>query len=152
MCNFTPISKIFMENLKKLLCKTDVRGVLRSSAGDIVEFHNPGVKDIFNLVSTQPQMLEGSMIADRVIGRGAALLLVLGHVSQVFAQLISEQALQVLQAAEIEVEYNSIVPNIINRDGTDICPVEKLTMNVSEPEVAFEKIREFLTNNNIIES
>ena len=76
----------------------------------------------------------------------------MGHVSKVFAQLISEQAVQVLQAAEIAVDYDTMVPNIINRDGTDICPVEKLTMKVTDPEVAFEKIREFLINNNIIES
>jgi hypothetical protein len=97
-------------------------------------------------------VLEGAFVADRVIGRGAALLLVMGHVSQVFAQLISEQAVQVLQAAEIAVDYDTVVPNIINRDGTDICPVEKLTMNISEPEIAFEIIREFLINKNIIKS
>ena len=67
-------------------------------------------------------------------------------------QLISEQAVQVLQDAEIAVDYDTVVPNIINRDGTDICPIEKLTMNISEPDIAFEIIREFLINNNIIES
>ena len=76
----------------------------------------------------------------------------MGHVSQVFAQLISEQAVQVLKAADIAVEYDTIVPNIINRDGTDVCPVEKLTMNITEPSVAFERIKEFLINKNIIQS
>lgn len=141
-----------MEHLKKMLNNPKIRGVLRSAGGEIVEFHSPGVKDLFNIVTTRQHVLEGAFVADRVIGRGAALLLVMGHVSQVFAQLISEQAVQVLQAAEIAVDYDTVVPNIINRGGTDICPIEKLTMNISEPEIAFEIIREFLINNNIIES
>lgn len=141
-----------MEHLKAMLDNPEVRGVVCSTGGEIVEFHSPGVKDLYCLVATRRHLLDSACVADRVIGRGAALLLAMGHVSQVFAQLISEQAVQVLQAAEIAVDYDTMVPNIINRDGTDICPVEKLTMKVTDPEVAFEKIREFLINNNIIES
>ena len=139
-----------MEHLKNMLNNSEVRGVLRSADGEIVEFHNPGVKDLFILLSKRPQLLKGAITADRVIGRGAALLLAFGHVSRVYAQLISEQAFQVLLDAKINVEFDKIVPNIINRVGTDICPVEKLTMNVTDPMVAFEKIKEFLITNNII--
>ena len=139
-----------MKQLIALLENNGIRGVVRTTDCEVIEFHNPGVKDLFILVNTRPQVLEGAYVADRVIGRGAALLLVMGHVSQVFAQLISEQAVKVLRASEINVEYESIVPNIINRDGTDICPVEKLTMDVTDSKVAFEKIKEFLTTNKII--
>lgn len=140
-----------MQRLKEILNRDDVRGVVRSLTGELIEFHNPGVKDLFNLVATRQQVLEGAYVADRVIGRGAALLLVLGKVKCVFAQLISSQAVQVLQDAKIMVEYDKMVPNIINRDGTDICPVEKLTMAISQPDLAFDKIKEFLTTNNIIQ-
>ncbi len=139
-----------MKQLRALLGNNAIRGVVSTADSEVIEFHNPGVKDLFILVNTRPQVLEGAYVADRVIGRGAALLLVMGHVSQVFAQLISEQAVKVLRASEINVEYESIVPNIINRDGTDICPVEKLTMDVTDSKVAFEKIKEFLTTNKII--
>ena len=141
-----------MQQLKEMLAYDDVRGVVCSLTGEVIEFHNPGVKDLFNLVATRQQVLEGASVADRVIGRGAALLLVLGRIERVFAQLISSQAVQVFQDADIRVDYETIVPNIINRDGTDICPVEKLTMSISQPELAFEKIREFLIINHIIES
>ena len=135
-----------MQQLKNMLARDDVRGVVRSSSGEIIEFHNPGVKDLFNLVETRPYVLEGAFVADRVIGRGAALLLVLGRVERVYAELISVQALQVLQEAKIVVDYDKVVANIINRDGSDICPVEKLTMNVNNPNVAFERIKDFLNN------
>ncbi len=135
-----------MQQLKNMLARDDVRGVIRSSSGEIIEFHNPGVKDLFNLVETRPHVLEGAFVADRVIGRGAALLLVLGRVGRVYAELISVQALRVLQEAKIVVDYDKVVANIINRDGSDICPVEKLTMNVNNPNVAFERIKDFLNN------
>ena len=50
-----------------------------------------------------------------------------------------------LRDAEIMVDYNTMVPNIINRDGTDICPIEKLTMTISQPDIAFVKIKEFIS-------
>lgn len=152
MCNFTPTLKTDMENLKNMLNNPKVRGVLCSATGEIVEFHNPGVKDLFILVNTRPQVLDGAAVADRVIGRGAAMLLVLGNVKQVYAKLISEPAIKVLREACIPLDYEKAVPNIINRDGTDVCPVEKLTMNITEPSEAFERIKEFLINKNIIQS
>ncbi len=139
-----------MEHLKNRLINPEIRGVVRTADREIIEFHNPGVKDLFCLVASRRHVLEGASVADRVIGRGAALLLVLGKVKCVFAQLISSQAVQVLQDAKIIVEYDTMVPNIINRAGIDICPVEKLTMGISQPDLAFERIREFLINNNII--
>lgn len=139
-----------MHQFKEMLACDNVKGVVRTSTGEVIVFHNPGVKDLFNLVATHPHVLEKAYVADRVIGRGAALLLVLGKVERVFAQLISQKAFQVLQDAEIRVDFDEMVPNIINRDGTDICPVEKLTMNVNQPDVALEIIRVFLTSNKII--
>ena len=139
-----------MERLKKMLSRDAVRGVLLTHDGEVVEFHNPGVKDLYVLVASRPHVLEGAHVADRVIGRGAALLLALGKVEEVFAQVISSPAVQVLNDAEITVDYDTLVPNIINRDGTDMCPVEKLTMNITDPEEAFIKIKEFLTTNNEI--
>ena len=143
---------IFMERLKELLNREDVRGVVCSSAGEIVEFHNRGVKDLFLLLVSRPEMLRGGCVADRVIGRGAALLLVHGGVEQVYAKLISEPAIGVLHEANIKLDYEKAVPNIVNRDGTDMCPVEKLTMNITDPEVARDKIKEFLISKNIIKS
>ena len=141
-----------MDKLKEMLACDDVRGVVRTAADEVIEFHNPGVKDLFELVETRSEALEGASVADRVIGRGAALLLALGHVGRVHAQIISEPAVLVLQDYDIEVEYDKRVPNIINRNGTDICPVENLTMAMTQPEKVFTVIKEFLINNNIIES
>jgi hypothetical protein len=133
-----------MEELKKRLEREDVRGVVRTANGEIREFHRQGVIDLFTLLTEEPQMLLGAQIADRVIGRGAALLMVKGRVQEVFAYVISKQALDILQQAGIPTTYATLQPHIINRAGTDICPVEKLTASTDDPDEAYELIKEFL--------
>lgn len=133
-----------MEELKKRLEREDVRGVVRAANGEIREFHRQGVIDLFTLLTKEPQMLLGAQIADRVIGRGAALLMVKGRVQEVFAYVISKQALDILQQAGIPTTYATLQLYIINRAGTDICPVEKLTASTDDPDEAYELIKEFL--------
>ena len=88
-------------------------------------------------------------MADRVIGRGAALLLVKGGAREVYARVISSGALEVLRSAGIETSFGEEVPNIINRTGTDICPVEKLTADTLSPDEAYERIKQFLDSMNL---
>ena len=133
-----------MEELKKRLEREDVRGVVRAANGEIREFHRQGVIDLFTLLTKEPQMLLGAQIADRVIGRGAALLMVKGRVQEVFAYVISKQALDILQQAGIPTTYATLQLYIINRAGTDICPVEKLTASTDDPDEAYELIKKFL--------
>ena len=42
------------------------------------------------------------------------------------------------------MSFGTQVPNIINRAGTDICPVEKLTAGTESPDEAYLMIKEFL--------
>ena len=139
-----------MHQLKEILAHDNVRGVVRARTGELVEFHNQGVKDLFNLVESNPNFLNGACVADRVIGRGAALLLVLGKVKHVYAQLISSEALQVLNDDAIGVDYDRLVKNIMNRSATDVCPVEKLTESITQPDLAFQVIKNYLINNHIL--
>ena len=111
--------------------------------------HRRGVADLFSLVTDEPDFLRGASVADRVIGRGAALLLVKGGAREVYARVISSGALEVLRSAGIETSFGEEVPNIINRTGTDICPVEKLTAYTSSPDEAYERIKQFLDSMNL---
>lgn len=124
-------------------------GVVRSVQGELRMFSRRGVADLFNLVADEPDFLRGASVADRVIGRGAALLLVKGGAREVYAQVISSGALEVLRSVGIETSFDKEVPNIINRTGTDICPVEKLTASTSSPDEAYERIKQFLDSMNL---
>ena len=107
-------------------------------------FHKRGVQDLHQLLRTLPDTLRGAMIADKVVGKGAAVLMTAGGVRWVYADVISQSALEFLLTHNIEAEYGRVVPNIINRAGTDICPVEKLCMQGEGIEDALTLIDEFI--------
>lgn len=133
-----------IDELKMLITDDDVRGVVCSATGEIKRFCHRGVIDLFTLLTDEPDFLRGGMIADRVIGRGAALLLIKGGVAEVFAYVMSQPAFDVLSSSGIKVSYDSLQQNIINRQGTGICPVEQLTAKTNNPDVAYQQIAEFL--------
>lgn len=89
-------------------------------------FRERGVKDLFRLLHEEPALLERAFVADKVVGKGAAALMILGGVGSVFADTMSTPAAELFRKAGIPAECTTVVPHIINRTGTDICPVEKL--------------------------
>ena len=78
----------------------------------------------------------GFSAADKVVGRATAYLYRLLGVSGVYAQIMSEAALEVLKDAGIRAEYGSLVPNIINRKGDGICPFEAAVLNIRDAQAA----------------
>lgn len=71
--------------------------------------------------------MRGAIVYDKVVGRAAALLLVYGGVKKILANVISRNALVLLQRGGARIEYKKIVKNILNRAGDDLCPMEKLS-------------------------
>ena len=90
-----------MEQLKEILHSGTCLGVARSLQGELKLFERRGVADLFSLVSDEPQFLREASVADKVIGRGAALLLVKGGAREVYSEVISSGALDVLSRAGV---------------------------------------------------
>ena len=134
-----------MKELIELIKGDECRGAIRCADGSVHKFTHRGVVDLFKLVVESGVSLRGAVAADRVIGRGAALLMIKGGVSRGHAFMMSKSARQVLHAAGVDCSCDQEVEHIANRDGTDICPVEKATVNTVDPDEAAEKIRHFLT-------
>ena len=78
----------------------------------------------------------GFSAADKVVGRATAYLYQLLGVKAVYAQVMSESALAVLDRAGIKASYEKLVPNIINRRGDGICPFEEAVLGIHTPEEA----------------
>ena len=88
--------------------------------------------------------LNGYSAADVVVGKAAALLFIKSGVNAVFAKTLSESAKAVLEKYRIPYEYETLTERIINREGTDMCPMEKTVLNTDDPEEAFSLLREKL--------
>ena len=86
------INRLFAEQCSCIICNNH----------EIRLFHERGVKDIYRLLKEEPDFLNGSFIADKVIGKAAAALMILGGVKEVFAGVISRPALSLFQSHGIE--------------------------------------------------
>lgn len=135
-----------MEDLKlakEELEKEDRTFVLVREGALAFSSQERGIRPILGIFEGHRDLLGGATVADRVIGRAAALFLREGKIQALYAQLISQEALALLEKAGISVHYGTLVDHVLNRDQTGLCPMERLSTGVEEPAVLAEKIRKF---------
>lgn len=85
--------------------------------------------------------LSGFSAADKVVGAAAAFMYVLLDVGELYAEVISKNALAVLNKYGIKVDYGTLSDAIINRQGTGRCPMESAVDGINEPEAALAAIK-----------
>lgn len=114
------------------------------SNGDIRTYSGRGVSDLYRLLNEEPSVLAGSQVADKIVGKASAALMVLAKVKDVYAGVISEGALNLLSSAGVKTSYGTLVPYIINRAGTGLCPLEIRCMDCKSADECFLQITSFL--------
>ncbi|MDE7379453.1 MAG: DUF1893 domain-containing protein [Clostridia bacterium] len=95
--------------------------------------------------------LRGYSVADTVVGKAAALMFVKCGIKYVFAKTMSEHGRKILERNGIYYEYEILTERIINRTGTDMCPMEKAVTSTDDPEEAYailkNKLNELKSHN-----
>jgi len=89
-------------------------------------------------------ILKDAVVSDKVIGKAAALLFAYGGVRSIWAQRMSEAAIAFLTNAGIAFDYAERVEVILNRDGSDICPMERRALGIDSPAEAFRVFNEVI--------
>ncbi len=107
-------------------------------------FDQRGIADLYDLYVNEPSFLNGAEMADKVVGRGAAALMVLGGIRRLHADVISDAALEMLSGAGIDVAFGTRVPHIINRKGDGCCPLEEKTRDAATAAEAWPLIKSFV--------
>lgn len=136
-----------ISELKDILHKEQCSCVIYNH-GNITLCHERGVKDLLHLLESKPEILADSIIADKVVGKGAAALMISGKVKALYADVISDPAYSLLATAHVQVFYNSRVSNIVNRAGTGICPVEDLCKDCKTAADCLPLIKDFVNKQN----
>ena len=108
----------------------------------VYKSESKGLQSLISLYKTKKNTLEDSSIADKVIGRAAALILVDSNIKEVYADLISQNAIDILDKSNIPYEYKTQVKEIRNRDNTGMCPMEELSLKCVSADELIEKIEE----------
>lgn len=134
-----------MDALISLLHEGAYSCVIRKGA-EVRTFHKRGVADLYFLLENEPEFLLGAFVADKVVGKGAAALMVLGGVKHVYTDVISTPALDLFKTYGVEVSFSEVTDRIVNRTKAGLCPVETLCLNLDSPADMLNEIRQFINN------
>ena len=110
---------------------------------ELIRCRQRGVAPLLELLDRRGQ-LRGFSAADRVVGKAAAMLYVQLNVTAVYAEVISQPALEMLRQYGIRAEYLQCVEAIRNRTDTGNCPMETAVLALNDPALAEVAIREKL--------
>ncbi len=108
--------------------------------GERIVSRERGIRPLIRLLD-EKRDVRGRAAADKIVGRAAAFLYVRLGISCLYAEVLSEGGLAVLQKYKIPVRYGTLAGQIINRSGTDICPMEKAVAATEDPAEAEAVLR-----------
>lgn len=101
-----------------------------------------GIAPMMRLLLRDETALEGAFVADRVIGKATAVLLLYGNASFVHADLMSEHAESLLRENGFAYSYDRLVPYIKNRRQDGMCPMEQTVLEEDDIPTAFEALKQ----------
>lgn len=113
--------------------------------GDVLfESHKKGIRPMYEALLSEVD-LTGAVLADRVIGRAAAMLALSVGIRSLFTFVMSESALAVCKKENFSAfTYGELSPFVMNRKQDDLCPIEKLSQETDDPEALMNRIENFL--------
>lgn len=91
-----------------------------------------------------------AFVADKVVGLGAAMLLVDLNIKQLNTNIISSAAYNYLQDNNIVVVYGKLVEFIANRNGDGKCPIETIADNTNDIDMFLKGVEQFLKRLDLI--
>ncbi len=134
-----------MEDLEKAkeLLQTGAYTCVVCKGSAVCTSSQRGVRPLLSWLDTATDMM-GWSAADRVVGKGAAMLYCLLGVRRVYGRIMSVAAVKVFRANGIEASWGTLAECIQNRAKNGMCPIEKACLPYEEPEDALPVIRSTL--------
>lgn len=106
-----------------------------------------GIKPLIKLLNENTN-LKGFSIADKIVGKAQAMLIVKAGIKEVYAKVLSKNGESILKKYNINYTYEVLTDQIINHQKTDICPMEKVVKDIDDIERAYIELKEKVTSMN----
>lgn len=101
-----------------------------------------GVRPLMACLGEDAHFFEGACVADKVVGKAAALLIVYGGGAEaVYGGVMSDSAIRILEERHIPYRYGERVAYIQNRTHTGMCPLEEAVADTDDPSEAFAALK-----------
>jgi len=128
-----------LEEARRLLRDDRVALAVVKNGQVLAVRHGTGLAPLYRTVKELGERLQGARVADRVVGRAAALLLLYAGVAAAFGELMSQSAHALLTEKGFPHAWGKLVPSISTPNGAP-CPMEALVADTDEPVEAFRRL------------
>lgn len=139
-----------LDQVKKLL-QDSKTFVAMFPDGTIYTSEKKGIAPVIEKMHSDYNFFKGALVADRVIGKATAMLLISSGAAAIYGELFSQHAFAVFEehkktSPDFYFETGEVVPYIINRQKTDMCPMEKTVLNLpaSDSDKAYAMLKKAL--------
>ena len=84
--------------------------------------------------------LRGCIVADRVVGKAAALLTCFFGAKEVHCGVVSARAVKVFEKQGVAYHAERTIPEIMDRSGKNVCPFERSVLDIEDPQAGFKRL------------
>ena len=107
---------------------------------DIIKSDLTGIRPLMKLIDDKKEC-KGYSAADKIVGRAAAFLYTLLGIKNVYGEIMSKGAIEILKKNGIYYEYKTLADYIENRQKNGICPMDDAVKEIEDAKTACEAIR-----------
>ena len=108
--------------------------------GTILTDDGKGISPMMKLIAAGKN-LNGYAAADLIVGKAAAMLFVKAGIACVHGNTMSQSGHAFLEAHHIPHTYDVLTDRIVNRTGTDICPMEQTVAELDDPNDGYAALK-----------
>ena len=125
-----------MTDLEIAIQNLDGHSICLCRNGDYFTDDGRGISPMMRFIA-EGKELDGYSAADVIVGKAAAILFVRCSIVSVHGKVMSEGGKAYLEKHNIPCSYDILTKQIINRQGTDICPMEKAVSEIDDTETGY---------------
>lgn len=130
-----------MTYLDQAISQLNHHSIVLIDEKEIIVSDQKGIIPLLELINSNKELSNFS-IADKVVGKAVAILILKANIKNVYAKTLSVSAKNLLEKRHINVKYSFLVDIIKNKDNTDICPMEKAIANIDDIEEGYRILKE----------
>lgn len=134
-----------MDKAREILLSTGCSVVVVKNDTVLIQKKGDGIRPILEAIEELKQNIKGSIIGDKILGKASALLCVYSKVRGVYSLQATKTAIAVLIQAGIPGQTDEMIPYIKNKSGDDLCPFEKMLLDIDSPEEAYRILKKTLS-------
>jgi len=121
------------ENFERF-AKSDFGLEIYSKEKLIFRSKKEGIKGLLEFIKKNKKSVKDLIIFDKKVGNAVALISVYIGAKGVFGVVGSKSAEKTFKKFKIKSYFLKTIPRILNKKGTDICPLEKLSFSKTPKE------------------